>query len=160
MFYDILDTSLINIVKALRNTFTFNRASRSEYWYFSIFMSVFLAILWPLFSSMIYIFKAPYYDFLTFIAAIITTFAVFIIFSLYTVTSRRLHDINHSAWWFFINVVPVVGTIYFIILMMVDSNEGFNQYGAHPNRSLEDSAALKARNDLEEYLDIREVLNR
>lgn len=30
---------------------------------------------------------------------------------------RRLHDINKSGWWIFINLIPLIGTIWFIVLL-------------------------------------------
>ena len=32
---------------------------------------------------------------------------------------RRLHDTNRSAWWILIMIVPIIGQIWFIILMLL-----------------------------------------
>ncbi|KRM80380.1 DUF805 domain-containing protein [Fructilactobacillus sanfranciscensis] len=36
-----------------------------------------------------------------------------------SVTVRRLHASNHSGWWFWIQFVPIVGTIWIFILMIL-----------------------------------------
>ena len=34
---------------------------------------------------------------------------------------RRLHDSDHTAWWILIDLVPIIGTIWFFILMVLPS---------------------------------------
>lgn len=48
------------------------------------------------------------------------------------VTIRRLHDTGHSAWWFFINLVPLVGSIWLLALMLTEGRPEVNQYGVNP----------------------------
>ncbi|USS91015.1 DUF805 domain-containing protein [Fructilactobacillus carniphilus] len=36
-----------------------------------------------------------------------------------SVTFRRLHDSNHSGWWFWIQIVPVIGTLWLLILLIL-----------------------------------------
>ena len=45
---------------------------------------------------------------------------------------RRLHDTNRSGWWVFINFIPILGNITFIIFLVLDSQSGSNQYGPNP----------------------------
>lgn len=45
-----------------------------------------------------------------------------------SVLVRRLHDTNHSGWWYFISLIPLIGTIWLIILLATDSDEE-NKYG-------------------------------
>ena len=40
---------------------------------------------------------------------------------------RRLHDTNHSGWWYFI-ALTIVGGIWLLVLLLTDSDEE-NQYG-------------------------------
>lgn len=43
-----------------------------------------------------------------------------------SVSIRRLHDSNHSGSWIFIRIIPIIGTIWFFILMLLPSR--------HPNK--------------------------
>lgn len=46
---------------------------------------------------------------------------------------RRLHDIGKSGWWWFIGLIPLVGTIILLIWWAKDSDMQPNQYGPVPN---------------------------
>ena len=48
------------------------------------------------------------------------------------VAIRRMHDIGKSGWWICINFVPLIGTIWYIVLAAKDSEAGNNQWGAYP----------------------------
>lgn len=41
----------------------------------------------------------------------------------FSIKVRRLHDTNRSGWWVFISFIPVVGTLYFIVLMLLPSKK-------------------------------------
>jgi len=45
---------------------------------------------------------------------------------------RRMHDIGKSGWWLLINLIPLAGTIWFIVLAAKDSEPGGNKWGACP----------------------------
>ncbi len=45
---------------------------------------------------------------------------------------RRLHDTGRSAWWIFINLVPLFGPISILIFTFEDSQPGENRYGPSP----------------------------
>lgn len=36
-----------------------------------------------------------------------------------TVTVRRLHDTDRVGWWIFIQLIPIIGNIWFFILMIL-----------------------------------------
>lgn len=48
------------------------------------------------------------------------------------VAVRRLHDIGKSGWMMFINLIPLIGAIWILILMIRDSVPGDNEYGPNP----------------------------
>lgn len=48
------------------------------------------------------------------------------------VAVRRLHDIGKSGAWFFISLIPYIGTIWLLVLLCLEGEEGENQYGADP----------------------------
>jgi uncharacterized membrane protein YhaH (DUF805 family) len=45
---------------------------------------------------------------------------------------RRLHDTNKSGWWILISLVPILGGLWLIVLLAIDSDPGVNQYGPNP----------------------------
>jgi uncharacterized membrane protein YhaH (DUF805 family) len=48
------------------------------------------------------------------------------------VTVRRLHDWGRTGWWVLIAVIPVLGVIALLVLMLIDSQPGDNEYGPNP----------------------------
>ncbi len=97
------------------------RATRAEYWYFSLF-NIIIAVLISIISSIIknnFNLLLILYILLTLIPSI-------------AVSIRRLHDIGKSGWMILISWIPLVGTIWIFVLMMTDSNAGENKYGPNP----------------------------
>src|SRR5690554_5219668 len=102
------------------------RARRKEYWMFALFNFIFAIIAFLLdnilgltASPMGY---GPFYG-LYLIALIIPGLAVGV---------RRLHDIGKSGWMMLILFIPIIGVIWLLVLMLMDSVPGDNQYGANP----------------------------
>ncbi len=48
------------------------------------------------------------------------------------VAVRRLHDVNKSGWFILINLLPVIGFFWYLIVMCKAGDEGSNQYGNDP----------------------------
>jgi uncharacterized membrane protein YhaH (DUF805 family) len=48
------------------------------------------------------------------------------------VSVRRLHDTGKSGWMILINLIPLIGIIWILILMIKDSDPGDNEYGPNP----------------------------
>jgi len=48
------------------------------------------------------------------------------------VTVRRLHDTNHSGWWYFIVLVPIAGPIILLVFLVRDGQPEANAYGPNP----------------------------
>ena len=97
------------------------RAQRAEYWYFALYsfiISCVLALIMALIGDDSGILGLAYYA------------AVFIPGT--AVSVRRLHDIGKSGWMFLINLIPIVGAVWFIILAATDSAPGENKYGPNP----------------------------
>lgn len=53
---------------------------------------------------------------------------------------QRLHDLGWSGWLYFLNLVPLVNSVFPILLLILPGNAGANQYGAPPPRN---STAVK-----------------
>jgi len=58
---------------------------------------------------------------------------------------QRLHDVGWSGWLLLLNVIPVVGTVFPILMVVVPGNTGANQFGPPSppnNRSVKVLATL------------------
>lgn len=53
---------------------------------------------------------------------------------------QRLHDLGWSGWLWFLHLVPLVNSVFPILLLVLPGNAGANQYGAPPPRN---STAVK-----------------
>ncbi len=104
------------------------RSRRREYWFFALFY-VLIAIAVGILSAILD------WAFVLYIALTL----VFIIPSL-AVTVRRLHDIGKSGWFYFISLIPLVGSIILIVWMCTDSQPGSNQWGPNPKEEGDDVA--------------------
>ncbi len=99
------------------------RACRSEYWYWVLF--VFIASV--CFSVLdIAIFPAAEWSPLS------TVFSLAVLLPGLAVGGRRLHDINRSAWWLLLYLVPVVGWIILIVWAIFEGTRGPNRFGPDP----------------------------
>ena len=45
---------------------------------------------------------------------------------------QRLHDIGWSGWLLLINLIPVVGSVFALLMMVLPGNQGANRYGPPP----------------------------
>ncbi|MDD2426399.1 MAG: DUF805 domain-containing protein [Bacteroidales bacterium] len=130
-------------LKTLKQYATFSgRTSRKEYWMFSLF-------------NMIFVIATIILDYLTGLTEGEQPFGIISIFySLailipgLAVTVRRLHDIGKSGWMILIALIPVIGTIWLLVLTLTDSNLAENRYGAIPADSMDDDSINELRIDL------------
>ena len=52
------------------------------------------------------------------------------------VSVRRLHDIGKSGWFLFISLIPIIGSIWLVVLFCTDGTAGENEYGANPKENV------------------------
>ncbi|WP_043308177.1 DUF805 domain-containing protein [Pseudomonas sp. ML96] len=45
---------------------------------------------------------------------------------------QRLHDLGWSGWLLLINIIPVVGSVFALLMLVVPGNQGANRYGPPP----------------------------
>ncbi len=117
-------------LKALKNYAGFSgRARRKEYWMFILFNAIFsiAAIMLD------YIFGTAFEGIWIGLFYILYYLAVFL--PALAVLIRRLHDIGKSGWFMFISLVPVIGSIWLVVLLCKDGNAGENKYGANPKEN-------------------------
>ncbi|WP_071674501.1 DUF805 domain-containing protein [Nioella nitratireducens] len=124
-------------------TLTFSgRARRSEYWWFVVFQMLFGFALtagfvvymmqMPVVLGTIKATGLPPVEYWTPILVYLGIQFVFIVLPSLSVSVRRLHDTDHSGFWYFINAVPLIGPIWFFVLMCLPGTAGRNSFGPDP----------------------------
>jgi uncharacterized membrane protein YhaH (DUF805 family) len=102
------------------------RARRTEFWMFALFNFIFAmvaSIIDTAIGSKLGILQFGIFYLIYSLAVLIPGLAVSV---------RRLHDIGKSGWMVLINLIPLIGLIWFIVLTVKDSQPGENQYGPNP----------------------------
>ena len=136
----------MNFVEAIKfsykNFLRFSgRASRSEYWYWTLFNVLGFIIAYIAYIGYWYTSYISWeLDF--FIYEHRNKFAaLFLIFVLSTIIPglargvRRLHDTNKSGALLFLGLIPLVGQVLLLVFFGTDSDGGPNRYGPPNNRS-------------------------
>jgi uncharacterized membrane protein YhaH (DUF805 family) len=106
------------------------RARRKEYWMFQIFnilIVVAAAMFVALLSSVTYSVAA-----VIVFATLTGLFCLAIFIPGLAVLVRRLHDTGKSGWWMFISLVPLVGSLWLLVLLLTEGERGSNEYGPDP----------------------------
>ncbi len=94
----------------LRKYADFNgTASRSEYWWFALFI-VLVSVGLGVFSDVLSLIFS--------LAMLVPSLAA---------ASRRLHDIDRSGWWQLISLIPIIG--FFVVLYWLVQPTAPNRYG-------------------------------
>ena len=97
------------------------RSRRKEFWFFWLINMVISYVLTLITSK------------LGVVGSIVTgVFSLAILVPSLAVAIRRMHDIGKSGWWICINFIPLIGTIWYIILAAKDSEVTNNKWGACP----------------------------
>lgn len=116
---------------ALKKFAVFNgRSRRREYWMFFLFCVIvifFATILDNAFGITFNVAEensgfGPIYLFSSLVLFIPTL----------AVSVRRLHDIDKSGWFVFVIIIPLIGAIWFLVMMITEGTKGTNQYGPDP----------------------------
>ncbi len=94
------------------------RASRSEYWYFYLFSLILYVIPFIIGGD-----NADLFIGLLFLILTIPSF---------TVSVRRLHDIDKSGWYVLIYLIPFVGGLIMLVMCATLGTQGKNQFGEYP----------------------------
>lgn len=104
------------------------RARRQEYWMF--------VLIWVLIVISISILEE--YLELTWSSIIIGIFILATLIPWLALNVRQLHDIGKSGGHLFINLIPIIGRIWYIVLMATAGNNFSNKYGADPKAPILD----------------------
>ena len=110
-------------VGALQKYATFSgRARRQEFWMFMLFYVIFAV-------------AAGVLDAILGTAFVSGLYSVALLVPYLAVAVRRLHDIDKSGAWIFISLIPIIGSIWFLILLATEGTRGSNNYGEDPKGS-------------------------
>jgi len=104
-------------------TFT-GRARRAEYWYFM------LANLIVMVLCQIILAVSP--QSAVFVLALSTAYSLATCVPSLALSARRLHDVGKSGWYIVATLIPVVGWIWYLILVCTQGKAGDNEYGSDP----------------------------
>ncbi|MDD5405596.1 MAG: DUF805 domain-containing protein [Sulfurovaceae bacterium] len=95
------------------------RASRSEYWWFALFI-ILGDILFSISNSC---------ESMSFSEILYIIFNLIVLLPSLAVGARRLHDTGKSGWWQLIGLIPIAGAIVLIVFFAQKPQDGDNQYG-------------------------------
>lgn len=104
------------------------RARRTEYWMFTLFQIIFFVVAAVLDNVLGLAFEGIGYGPLYFLYALATLIPGL------AVAVRRLHDTGKSGWMILVALIPIVGSIWLIVLLATDSTPGENEYGPNPKQ--------------------------
>ena len=113
------------IALCIQRAATFSgRASRREFWCFLAFY------MWLWFLILALLLSVPM------LAPVYMLIGLFSVLPMLSVTVRRLHDVNRSALWLLLAVVPMVGSYALSLMLVLPGSDGPNAYGAVPESDL------------------------
>jgi uncharacterized membrane protein YhaH (DUF805 family) len=95
------------------------RARRTEYWMF-LLVNVIIAIVIGIIGAIIHF------------RVLSTLYSLAVLVPGIAVGVRRLHDTGRTGWWLLLSLIPVIGTIWIIILLATNGDQGSNEYGGDP----------------------------
>ena len=98
------------------------RALRSEFWFFVLF-TLLGGIITVILDVMVLGYSIESYGPINLI------FLVAILIPSFSVTARRLHDINKSGWWQLI-YITIIGILFMIIWNATEGENKKNKYGS------------------------------
>ena len=98
------------------------RATRSEYWYFTLFYII-AYILVMIIDGMLMPMTGG-------IPVLTLIFALGLLIPSLAVGIRRLHDIGKSGWWMLLAFIPLVSLV--LIAFFVMDSKPDNEYGPNP----------------------------
>ena len=114
-------------LKVIKNYAGFSgRARRQEYWMFVLFNIIFAIGAMILDNVLGLAFNGIGYG------IIYLLYVLFTLLPSLAVLVRRLHDTGKSGWWFLISFVPLIGSIWLLVLLVKEGVAGSNEYGPDP----------------------------
>ncbi|HEY5535998.1 MAG TPA: DUF805 domain-containing protein [Ignavibacteria bacterium] len=114
-------------LKAFKNYFEFEgRANKSEFWYFVLFNILFSVT--AMVVDRIFELKTPLFQ----SDSVSKIYSIIVFIPGLAVAVRRLHDVGKSGLYIFIVLIPVIGIIWFFVVVSSNGDAGENEYGIKP----------------------------
>lgn len=107
------------------------RACRSEFWWFQLFLVLAMVVFFAISGVLHAILGNGSIIASLLILPVVLVLLWFDIAAL-GATVRRLHDTNRSGWWYWISLVPLIGSILLLVWFCTQGTAGGNDYGADP----------------------------
>ena len=128
------------IRNCFRNYATFRgRASRSEYWWFTLFIllaMLVLSIIETRFLGFGEVTRGPgSWAWRSNGGPLTGLFTLGVLLPGLAVAVRRLHDLGKSGWWLLVGLVPLLGGLILLFFMVQPSEPCANAYGAGPDHA-------------------------
>lgn len=99
------------------------RASRGEFWKYVLVVFI-INLIFTLLQNLLGALSIAYYIVMGLNAIIMLG----LLLPSLAVSVRRMHDIGRGGGWIFINLVPLIGSIWFLVLT-IKEGEGDNRFG-------------------------------
>ena len=100
-----------------------DRAMRSEYWYFVLFL-ILTNIVATILDTMLF----GGGD----IQPLSALWSLAMLLPSLAAGARRLHDIDKSGWWLLLGLIPILGALVLIYWFVQPSQQGTNRFGPAP----------------------------
>ena len=123
------------VVDTLKNRYAqfTGRARRKEYWMFVLAYTL-------LYVAIMVISSASE----TIGGLLMLVFALGLLIPSLALGFRRLHDIDKSAWWLLIGLIPIIGALVLLYFAVLPGTVGPNRFGPDPKQASGDVAATFA----------------
>ena len=117
-------------LEALKKYAVFSgRSRRMEYWYFVLFNLIVFIVL-----ELIDVLLGTF-DVVQGVGLLSGIYGLAVLIPALAVTVRRLHDIDRTGWWIFINLIPLIGAIVLLVFALTPGTPGSNRYGLDPKQA-------------------------
>jgi uncharacterized membrane protein YhaH (DUF805 family) len=108
------------------------RARRREFWLFYLANILIEVVVLAFFGIISLIAGSPAPFIIGYV--LVGLYGLALIIPGLAVTVRRLHDQGKGGGWIFISLVPIIGSIWLLVLLATAGNEGDNRFGADPKK--------------------------
>lgn len=118
------------IFRPWRQAFKFDgRVTRREYWLFYVQLAIVFTALIVTASALTDVGRGPLGGA---VMAVLIGFYFYTFVATVTASVRRLHDHDKSGWFYLLAMIPLIGWIFFLIMMLTPGTPGDNNYGPDP----------------------------